>query len=187
MWLSGWNFVRPIIITNYTECDLEDYTCFLYFDHKRLVDLGKSLPQGQDIRIIDEQENEIPRVIQGWNTHRAKLIFKCDLPASDEVVLYMFYGNQNANDPGYTLDDVYICYDDFDTFDTEKWELNGADSYRVLSSRLEVKLDTSNSATLSPLFYIPAYREISCRVGVPNPQTGGTYTSKCGLNNLKVV
>lgn len=186
MWLTGWNFVRPIIIKNYTECDLENYTCFLHFDHKRLVDLGKSLPQGQDIRIMDEQESEIPRVIQEWNTRRAKLIFKCDLPSSDEVVLYMFYGNQNANDPGYTLDDVYICYDDFDAFDTEKWDLDGADAYRVLNSKLEVKLDTSNSASLSPKFTIPEYREISCALSVPDPPTGGG-TSKSGLNRLKYV
>ena len=75
-------------------------------------------------------------------SHLARIALKLSLRANEVKTIYMYYGNPNATAPPYRPEDVYLFYDDFNTFDTSKWSLGyagfGAVSYSVSGGLLKI-------------------------------------------------
>ncbi|HNW33870.1 MAG TPA: hypothetical protein PKM25_02990, partial [Candidatus Ozemobacteraceae bacterium] len=80
-WNKKWQFRRMMTITNRSQSNLPaTYEVSLTFDHASLVAAGKSLPSGNDVRIIyDDGVNyvEIPRYLDtkesSWGTSQTKV------------------------------------------------------------------------------------------------------------------
>jgi hypothetical protein len=109
---SSWNwdylYKSRITITNsHTSVTIKSGTqARLTFNHQNLVDTGKSLSSGNDIRVIywnGSSYTEISRRVDGsWNTTTTVIVFnvQTDINASSvDNNYWLYYGNSSASSP----------------------------------------------------------------------------------------
>jgi len=127
----NWKYRRKIEIYNPNNYDLKDFEGVIVFNSSLIY--GKAKPDGSDIRftylnLTDLREYEIPfcfetssgecintTYIDGVSniTIWVKIPY---IPANRKVVVYMYYGNPNAEPVNYTGEDVFDFYDDFNSW-----------------------------------------------------------------------
>ena len=107
-----------------------DYTQSLTFDHAALVSAGKSLANGDDLRVVYwngatwEELNRILDPASSWNSATTTILFK--LPAgiaasSSDTNYYLHYGNPAATNPPADPAYVYVHYDGYESGDYGGW------------------------------------------------------------------
>ncbi|HOY66036.1 MAG TPA: hypothetical protein PLP29_04055 [Candidatus Ozemobacteraceae bacterium] len=128
-WNKKWPFRRMMSITNQSQLTLPaTYEIRLTFDHAALVDAGKSLPSGDDIRIIyDDGVNfyEIPRYLDtrqsSWQSPQTTIWFRLQTPlapapaADKKYAIYYGAGMADAMNPPDDPNAVFIFDDDFES------------------------------------------------------------------------
>jgi len=97
-WLEGWQYRKPITITEQSGNTLTDYQVRLEIDTASLISQGKMNSDCSDIRFTDENDNEIPYWIEsGCNSANTVIWVKVpEIPTSSSTTIYMYYGNSDA-------------------------------------------------------------------------------------------
>jgi len=120
-WNLDYDYRRQISIINNVASTLgSGYSVCLIVDTASLVSGGKTLPSGNDLRIVYLNGSswvEIDRDVIDMNTSSTKVWFKtqADISASgSDNNYYMYYGNPSAVNPPADKSNVYDFWDDFD-------------------------------------------------------------------------
>ncbi|MBI3385345.1 hypothetical protein HY030_04090 [Candidatus Gottesmanbacteria bacterium] len=147
---SATNFFTLIITAQ--DAIPDNYSVSLIFDHKKLVDQGKSLPGGDDIRIYYDQtgsyagnELQLDRsldISSNWNDNATKIWFKLPsfLAASaiDSTHYRLYYGNDIIGQPLQDKSKIFEYWDDFDDGNLSKWTID-AGSWREENGLLKAE------------------------------------------------
>jgi hypothetical protein len=120
-WWDSYMYVKQITITNRNASILvKNYSINFTFDHSSLVSAGKSLANGNDVRIAYYNGTsyvEMDRInTTAFNTVTTTLWFKLqnNIPASgSDGNYYLFYDNPSALSPPQNKSNVYLWFDDF--------------------------------------------------------------------------
>ncbi|MFX1544487.1 MAG: DUF2341 domain-containing protein, partial [Promethearchaeota archaeon] len=160
-----WSYRKEVTVAADTTDVPAGYSIHLTFDHATLVSEGKSLANGNDIRIVywdGSQWNDLDRMLDtdsSWNSDSTKIWFKTQtsIPASSsDSSYYLYYGNPSPGSPPSDSSSVFLFYDGFESGDLSAW-----DGWSVGS----------------------AGDDISPITGPPQPNTG-TYSARCENDNL---
>ncbi|MFQ6055248.1 MAG: DUF2341 domain-containing protein [Methanosarcinales archaeon] len=143
-WLSGWNYRRPVTVTEQSGSDLSNYQVLIELDSTNF-DFTKAQTNGEDIRFtIDDAETLIDHWIENWDSvgETAKVWVEVPtLTASTDTTIYMYYGNISALNVS-DGDATFEFFDDFDgtNLDTNKWDINavGNITYSVFDSKIRI-------------------------------------------------
>jgi len=131
-WSMSYPFREKITVTAGTAAPASGYSVAVTLGHATLVTAGKSLPSGDDLRVVYWNGStwvELDRLLDeasSWNNASTKVWFKTQAAigasASDDNY-YLYYGNASAGAPPANGMNVYLFYDDFSgtTIDTSKW------------------------------------------------------------------
>ena len=126
-WLAGWNYRRPITITNTLAQTLTDYQVRIELNSTNF-DFAQAQPNGSDIRFtLSDGVTKIPYWIQEWDSVNQKAIIWVkvpQIPANGKTIIYMYYGNSEAVSES-NGDSVFIFFDDFKgtELNTTKWKV----------------------------------------------------------------
>jgi hypothetical protein len=120
-WWDDYMYKKQITVTNGDASTLvKNYSINFTFDHASLVSEGKSLENGNDIRIAFYNGTsyiELDRINStAFNTTTTQLWFKLqnNIDASGvDNNYYLFYNNPSAVDPPQNKSNVYLWFDDF--------------------------------------------------------------------------
>ena len=126
---GGYFFRRRIAVTAGTAV-LKGYSVPIVLDHAALVTAGKSLPSGNDVRIVywtgsrwqelDRFSFNFTAAPTDWNTTATRIWFKLQAPiaagASDNNY-YLHYGDLSAGAPPANGDHVFLDYEDGTSLD----------------------------------------------------------------------
>lgn len=122
-WHENWQYRKKInIINNHVSSTLkEGYSICFTLNALELIEAGKMLADGSDLRIVwfDGIENfELNRTNENaFNTDSTDIWFKLqeDIPGSgSDNNYYIYYGNPSAADPPDDRSNIYLQWDDFD-------------------------------------------------------------------------
>src|SRR5438552_13221548 len=131
-WSMSYPFREKITVTAGTAAPASGYSVAVTLGHATLVTAGKSLPSGDDLRVVYWNGStwvELDRLLDeasSWNNASTKVWFKTQAAigasASDDNY-YLYYGNASAGAPPANGMNVYLFYDDFSgtSIDTSKW------------------------------------------------------------------
>jgi len=132
-----WTARKLITVTTSTSGVSSGYSASLTLNHATLVAAGKSLANGDDIRVVRQNGVELSRTLDplsSWNSATTTIWFPLvsDIGASSSVnSYYLYYGNTNAGTPPADWANIFKMGDDFS------------------SGTLSSKLATSTSGTAS--------------------------------------
>ncbi|DBA34696.1 TPA_asm: hypothetical protein vir519_00031 [Caudoviricetes sp. vir519] len=131
-------------------------TFTLLIDHAALVSAGKSLANGNDVRIVIQDESdrgsisytEKDRIMLDPNTASSEISFRISpfsLPSDSERInantkIYLYYGYSSAGSPPTDSDSVFLQYDHFTSDTSSKYENEenrGSWTYDTGNSRIE--------------------------------------------------
>jgi hypothetical protein len=162
---SDWSYRREVAVAADTTDVPAGYSVHLTFDHAALVSVGKSLANGDDIRIVywdGSQWNDLDRMLDTdstWNSDSTKIWFKTQtsIPASSsDSGYYLYYGNSLPSSPPSDSSNVFFFYDGFESGNLSAWD-----------GMSEGSAGDDISAVTSP----------------PQPNTG-IYSARCESDNL---
>jgi len=97
--LDGWNYRRPVTITEQSGNDLTDYQVLVELNSTNF-NFAHAQSNGEDIRFTDEEGNLQDYWIEEWDSvnETAKVWVKVpSIPANGTTQLYMYYGNPSAS------------------------------------------------------------------------------------------
>jgi len=97
--LDGWDYRRPVTITEQSGNDLTDYQVLVELNSTNF-NFAHAQSNGEDIRFTDEEGNLLDYWIEEWDAvnETAKVWVKVPLiPANGTTNLYMYYGNPSAS------------------------------------------------------------------------------------------
>jgi hypothetical protein len=116
--LDGWNYYRPITITNSLSQTLTDYQISFTLDTANLIAQGKMRSDCGDLRItLSDGQTLLPYWIEPWattacNTNNTKIWTKVpSIPASSSVTIHVWYGNPSATSQS-NGSAVFVFFDD---------------------------------------------------------------------------
>lgn len=117
-WLnSGWQYRRPVTVTNNTGNALTDYQVLVALGAG--FDFTSAAANGADVRITAANGTTLlPFWIETWNTggQTARIWVRVNsLPVGDST-LYLYYGNSGASSASDGAS-TFIFFDDFENFD----------------------------------------------------------------------
>lgn len=114
---TGWSYRTSVVVRN-QGAELHDYQVAVRFDAGRLVQEGRLLPDGRDLRFTDDGDRELPLVFEGTPASARALVW-VRVPAlrTGTTVLSMFFGNPEA--PAAS-DEVFV-----EAIDNASFELSG--------------------------------------------------------------
>ena len=123
-WKDDW-FYRKAVTVTAADAVPADYAVSLTFDHAALVSTGKSLANGNDVRVHywnGSKMVELDRVLDptsAWNRADTKIWFRLQaaLAAGGSSNYYLYYGNLKASGPRANGDNVFLDYEDGSTLD----------------------------------------------------------------------
>ncbi|MFQ5551500.1 MAG: DUF2341 domain-containing protein, partial [Gemmatimonadales bacterium] len=107
-----------------------DYSVSLTFDHASLVAAGKSLTNGDDIRIIYNDGSgglELDRWLDpdsSWNSSTTRIWFKLQAAISSsgsDSNYYMYYGDPSATNPPADPTKIFFFYDGYESGTFSAW------------------------------------------------------------------
>ena len=99
-WLEGWEYRRPIYITEKTGYALTNYQVKIGLNSSNF-DFEKANSDGSDIRFtLSDGKTLIPYWIEKWDEDEEEAVIWVkvpELPASSTTTIYMYYGNPTAS------------------------------------------------------------------------------------------
>ncbi|MFW9820897.1 MAG: DUF2341 domain-containing protein, partial [Candidatus Thorarchaeota archaeon] len=128
---SDWQYRKIINITTGSTAVPSNYSISLTFDHASFVNLGKSLANGDDIRIVyntGSDWNDLDRVLDSsssWNNDSTTIWFKIQTSiaaSSFDSNYYLYYGNELAVLPPNNSSKVFLFYDGFESGNFNEWD-----------------------------------------------------------------
>jgi len=122
-WNTGWNYRKPVTITDTSGSDLADYPVLVEFDSASLISAGVMKNDCADLRFADVSgTQELSYWVEpGCNTANTKVWVKVpSIPASGSVDIHMYYGNLGVNSASDS-DATFEFFDDFETMNWSKW------------------------------------------------------------------
>jgi hypothetical protein len=155
-WLSGWSYRKSHKITGSTAGAVSNYQITITVHYGSGSDSGgdvylngKCRSDFADIRFTDSDGvTLLPYWIEDKvDSNYAKVWVKVpNIPASpSQATIYIYYGNPSAT-PASSGVDTFVFFDDFDTLDTNKWDVNTLNGGSVSVSGGALVL-TSGSST----------------------------------------
>lgn len=130
----AWHWRRPITIHN-SGSALSNYEFRMTIDTASLVDTGRMLSNGNDIRFTaSDGTTNLPYWIESDMDSGSTVIWvnTPSLPTGDTVI-YLYYGNTSAA-AASNGDDVFIFFDDFES-GTENWTKSGSGTMSTVTSQ----------------------------------------------------
>ena len=134
--LDGWDYRRPVTITEQSGNDLTDYQVLVELNNTNF-NFAHAQTNGEDIRFTDKEGDLRDYWIEEWDAvnETAKIWVKVpSIPANGTTELYMYYGNPSASSAS-DGDATFEFFDDFEDY-TEKWQ-EGGDSPTVSSETVD--------------------------------------------------
>jgi len=133
-WLSGWSYRKSHKITGSTAGAVSNYQIPLTVHYGSGSDSGgdvylngKCRSDFGDIRFTDSDGvTLLPYWVEDKvDSNYAKVWVKVpSIPASpSQATIYIYYGNSSATSASSGVD-TFVLFDDFDTLDTSKWDVN---------------------------------------------------------------
>ncbi len=120
-WDTRWKYRRKII------AESTQQLIRLSLDHGSLVSEGKSLPNGDDVRVVfwnGSGFRELDRVaVAPWNSASTQIMFR---KVAEPGEYYIYYGYLAAQAPPSNGSSVFDVYDDFSTDPASRWTLKGS-------------------------------------------------------------
>lgn len=124
---SSWNYRKNITVNN-SGTELNNFQVQLNLDTQSIINASKMQSGCQDLRFSSSTGVELPFWIEsGCNTSNTIVWVRLDLVSVGENIIDMYYGNQNASIASSGTN-TFVFFDDFDTFDTNKWTSTGTSS-----------------------------------------------------------
>jgi len=127
-WLTGWNYRRPITITNTLAQTLEDFQVKIELNSIYAEVFENANSDGSDIRFtLSDGVTKIPYWIEEWNSANQKAIIWVNvsqIPANGETTIYMYYGNPTATSES-NGDAVFELFEDFED-NAPTWTINNS-------------------------------------------------------------
>ncbi|AIJ06358.1 hypothetical protein JH146_1516 [Methanocaldococcus bathoardescens] len=122
---SGWKYASPILVINNLNQNLEGYCIKVVFDSAAYIAENQMNKNCSDIRFIDENGNELPYWIEPntINTPHTVAWVKLDLAPKEHKIIYMLYGNPNAQSKS-NGEATFLFFDDFSEKNLDKWNYN---------------------------------------------------------------
>jgi len=134
-WDPEWEYRKRIGIqnTNPTDPVPAGYVIAITLDHGGLVSDGKSLLNGNDVRIIYADSVELDRVnVTSFGSLETVIHFttKNPIPAGEyDDNYFVYYGNPSSGEPPANVDNIYLFHDDFDDGDISDWSQDAGSWY----------------------------------------------------------
>lgn len=122
-WNSAWPARKAITVSAGNVAVPTGYSVSLAFDHAGLVNAGKSLASGNDVRVLYWNGTnwvELDRVLDSassWNTASTRIWFKTQAAIGangSDAGYYLYYGNSSAGAPPANASNVFLLFDDFE-------------------------------------------------------------------------
>ncbi|MGH7380609.1 MAG: heparin lyase I family protein [Candidatus Methylomirabilales bacterium] len=126
----NYQYRQKITITAGSSAVPSGYTVSLTFNHASLVGAGKSLPSGNDIRIIYASGTggvELDRVLDpgsSWGNTATRIWFKTQAAigaSSSDANYYLYYNYPGATSPPASPSNVFLFYDGFESGNFSAW------------------------------------------------------------------
>lgn len=128
-WNDNWFYRRQLTITNRSPSVLpKTYEIKLTFDHQKLVSEGKSLANGDDIRVVyfngvsfSQIDRYLDPLASGWNQTDTTIWFRLQEPissapgASDKYAIYYGADGVTAANPPANPANVFVFFDNFES------------------------------------------------------------------------
>ncbi|RLC33225.1 hypothetical protein DRH14_05240, partial [Candidatus Shapirobacteria bacterium] len=140
--MTDWAYRTKFTVTEQTGSAQTDLQFKITFNSKRLIDAGRMQSDGADIRVYDGDGNSLDFWLDDStiNTTSTELWVKASFTASEEKIIYVYYGNDSATSTS-NGDNVFDFFDDFDgTSLSGDWTVSGA----VSVSNSVVSLDNDD-------------------------------------------
>ncbi len=132
-WQANWDYRRRITVRAQdavppppgNACAVQQFECYavaLTFNHAVLVTAGKSLANGDDVRVWFSG-TELDRVLDptsGWNRADTKIWFtlqRAIAAGASDTAYFLYYGNPTSGPPPANGDNVFLDYEDGTTLD----------------------------------------------------------------------
>lgn len=164
-WDTAYSYKTQITIYNNSTSTLPSgYSVKLILNHYSLVQSGKSLSSGDDVRIVYWNGTgyvELDRINETvWNTSNttAEIWFETqsNIPAGNsDGNYYVYYGNDSPGTPPSNRSNIYSLWDDFASLNTSIWDTSGTPT--VSGGVLNL---TNNTAVATKLTYSYTFLEI---------------------------
>ncbi len=128
--LTNWQYITPITVYENSGASLTNYQVLLTLDTQTPITAGKMIADGSDIRFAEDVDGAFLLnywIESGIKTNTTNIWVKVPfIPASDSVIIYLFYGNPAAIGQS-NADSTFLFYDNFNdgVLDTAKWEQRG--------------------------------------------------------------
>ncbi|RLJ03529.1 MAG: hypothetical protein DRP14_04930, partial [Candidatus Aenigmatarchaeota archaeon] len=87
-----WRYQRNISLDNGTG----EFVIDLRINSSKLLEEGKVLPDGKDIRVLDGNEEKVKYLVENWNSSETHIIFIANLSGAENYTL--LYGNPFAEE-----------------------------------------------------------------------------------------
>ena len=145
-WDSSYKYRTPINISNKHTSDLpKGYSVNTSINTANLNSTGKLRSDGKDLRVVwynssSESWLELDRVNStNFNTANTQIWFKTQTsinPSADDTNYYLYYGNENADDPPTNKSKIYDFYDDFTQSDgpATGWTVTQGTGWSVINN-----------------------------------------------------
>jgi len=130
-WRDNWDYRRQITVRA-RDAVPAGYSVVLQFNHAALVGAGRSLANGDDVRVrywTGTRLVELDRVVDpdplhGWNQNNTRIWFRLQTAMADGATsadYYLYYGNLAAGPPPANGDHVFLDDDDGTAMYTGEW------------------------------------------------------------------
>ncbi len=161
-WNSSWTYRRRITVTTRSASAPSGYAVPLTVDHASLIAAGKSLANGNDVRVVywnGTSWAELDRVLDdtsAWNTASTTIWYRTQAAIAanaSDINYYLYYGNAAAGVPPANPLNVFLFYDGFpgSSVDTSKWTITQG-TVTVSGGLLTLNPDSSMWANASYAF-----------------------------------
>lgn len=128
-WSTSYLYRRQVTVATGAAGVSSGYSVMTTGNHASLVSAGKSQADGDDVRVLYWNVGacawtELDRALDedsSWNSTTTKIWFKLQaaIPASSsDGSYYVYYGNGAAASPPANKSNVYLYYDDFESYTT---------------------------------------------------------------------
>jgi len=126
-WNGAYRYRQRVTVTTGTAAVTSGYSVQLNLNHAQLVQQGKSLASGDDLRLLYWNQgncnwSELDRVLgdgSSWNSTTTRFWFKLQngiAANSSDDNYYVYYGNASATNPPANRSNVYLFWDDFESY-----------------------------------------------------------------------
>lgn len=118
---KDWQYQMPFKVTNKNNVKKENHLVYLEFNTIKFISAGKMLNTGADIRILDENNNEIPfKIFDGTlNSVNTMVMFEDDFNEGETKKYFLLFGNPNVSMPNYFIQDKEEIFLEKQTGNTE--------------------------------------------------------------------